>query len=286
MSSKTSTNLIGKYTKALPHQQGACHREVKGGGELYIFAVTLHEVYGMAESLDDGGIIGEGLAERLLVGTAQERSAEGLRCLHLSIGITAYRLAPFGEQMAHRLHHWDHGHHSTMQGGLIVATADDLVRHEGTHTIVHGNKRLGIIDKRQAILHGVEAGSTAIGNMVRHTEVVLTAQLLPIGLMIAWEHENNLYIGVKSMEGVERAHQHGTPLDGDKLLRQFAPHTEAFASSYDDSIFFHKNCIPCLNSLAMSAPQKCSTKVKPSPHAAPGPQAVMMSPSTVTLAAV
>jgi hypothetical protein len=85
----------------------------------------------------------------------------------------------------------------------------------------------------------VKASGTPIGYAVRHTEVILPAQLLPIGLMVAGKHENNLYGRVAGMERVERVHQHGTSFDGDKLLGQLTAHAEALASSDDNGVVVH-----------------------------------------------
>ena len=104
---------------------------------------------------------------------------------------------------------------------------------------MHGHECLGRIDECQAILYGMETGGTTIGNAVGHCKLILLAELLPIGLMVAREHKDNLYGMVTRVEGVERVHQHRTPSHWDKLLGQLSTHAEAFTSSYDNGVLFH-----------------------------------------------
>ena len=157
----------------LTHEQCPCHDEVEGCGELDVLAVALDEMYGMAERLDHRGIVGEGFAERLLIGTAEERGAEGLGSLHEAIGIATDRLATLGEEMTDGLYHRDDGHHGSVGGSLLIAATDDLVRHEGAHTVVHGHQSIGLIDQSQAIPYGMKARGATIGYTVGHTEAIL-----------------------------------------------------------------------------------------------------------------
>ena len=85
----------------------------------------------------------------------------------------------------------------------------------------------------------MEAGDTTIGNEVRHVKLILSAQLLPVGLMVARKHEDNLYGGVVGVKSVERAHQHGTTFHWDKLLGQLTAHTQSLTSCYNNGIFLH-----------------------------------------------
>ena len=135
----------------------------------------------LAQRLDHGGIVGEGIAVGLLVGSPEERGTEGLWRLHQAVGIArdgdafgmdcGFRL----HQLSHGLYYGDHGHCGTMRCSSFIAGADDLVCHEGPYAIVHGHQGIGRIGQREAILHGVETGSTAIGDAVRHAETVVAA---------------------------------------------------------------------------------------------------------------
>ena len=57
--------------------------------------------------------------------------------------------------------------------------------------------------------------------------------------MVTRKHQDNLDSAVAGMEGIERAHQHGAALDGDKLLRQFASHAQSLAAGYYNDVFVH-----------------------------------------------
>ena len=127
----------------------------------------------MPQSLNYRGVIGKGILVRLIVGFLQERGTEGLRCLHQTISITVHRFATLGKQVTHCFHNRNHRYNSTISLGILIATIDDLVRHEGAHTVVHGHQSIGLIDQSQAIPYGMKARGATIGYAVGHTEAIL-----------------------------------------------------------------------------------------------------------------
>ena len=145
-----------------------------------------------------------------------------------------------GYQLSYGFYDGDDGYYGTILLSILITAIDDLVRHERAYTVVHSHESLGSIDKCQAILHGMEAGGTTIGNAMGYSKLVLSAELLPVGLMVVREHEDNLYGAITRMKGVERAHQHRTTLNRDKLLGQLTAHTEALAPGYDNGVLIHE----------------------------------------------
>ena len=90
---------------------------------------------------------------------------------------------------------------------------------------MHSHHASGLVgNQAQSVLHGMEARLTAIGDNVFHMEVVLPAQLMPIRLLVVWQHKDNaqlLAVVAKALQGV---HEHRAPANWQELLRQVASH--------------------------------------------------------------
>ena len=63
-------------------EQGLGDGEVEGGCDLDVLTVAFDKGDGMTKSLDDGGVVGEGVAEGLFIGAQQQGELKGLRGLN------------------------------------------------------------------------------------------------------------------------------------------------------------------------------------------------------------
>ena len=128
----------------------------------------------------------------------------------------------------------------------LVAMANDLDVDKRTHTIVHADDALGTVwNQRKAVLHGVKARFSTISKLVVQREVVLFAELLPVGLLCLGQHKNYLQIPGVFVKTLQGPHQNRLPAYGQKLFGNVASHTQAFTACDDDDIIHY--AIRCLN---------------------------------------
>ena len=192
----------------------------------------------MAESLHHRCVVGEGLLVGLSVGSLQQLDVEGLRCLHQPV-VVAEDVALL--HVAQRLHHGHHGYDGLLAAGLAEATGDDVCGDEGSHAVVHAHHALCIVgDECQAVLHGVEAGAAAVGQLVADVELVLAAQLMPVALLFARQHQDDVQLFRVLAEAHQRAHQHRNAAHGQKLFGHIAAHAQALAARHNDDVVSHK----------------------------------------------
>ena len=135
------------------------------------------------------------------------------------------------------LYHGDHGDHGFLLTGSLVAVADHLDAGEGAHAVVHAYHALCIVwHEGQTVLHGVEACLSAVGELVGHAEVILLAELSPVGLLGFWQHEDDLQVSRIGPEALQRPHQHGPAPNGQKLFGNITPHPQALPACHNDYI--------------------------------------------------
>ena len=112
-------------------------------------------------------------------------------------------------------HDGDDGDDRLGCAGSLIAVTDHLDAGEGAHAVVHTHHALGIIGHEgEPVLHGVEAGLSAISKLILHVEVVLFAEPVPVVLLGLWEHEDDLEISGILAKALQRPHQYGFPADG------------------------------------------------------------------------
>ncbi len=105
---------------------------------------------------------------------------------------------------------------------------------------------LGIIGHLgEAVLHGVEACLTAVGQSVRHVEMVFLTELVPIGLLDFWQYQDDLQIRIVFPESLQRPHQHRLSTNRQELLGNVTPHPQSLSSSHNDYVV-HYFPIRCL----------------------------------------
>ena len=94
---------------------------------------------------------------------------------------------------------------------------------------------------RESAQRGVEACLSAVGNGVGKVEPILTAQLAPVGLLLARQHYDDLQVGREVVERLESVHQHGLSANGQKLLGHVAAHAQPLtAGHYDGIVLLHR----------------------------------------------
>jgi len=199
----------------------------------------------MAEGLDDGGVIGEGFGIRLFVGAEEQGKLKGLGCLHEAVegavngdGLSRSERSGHGgcgEELADGFDDGDDGDGGAMLAGGIEGATDDLGGGEGADAVVDGDQRVFSVFARRAktlktALHAVEAGGAAIGDGMREDEMVLRAEILPEGLLVLGQHQDEADAGDGALKSLQRVHQHRSPADGQELLRQVGSHAEALAA--------------------------------------------------------
>ena len=155
--------------------------DVEGGGNLNVLAVALDHAYLLSVGFHHRGIVGEGFLIRLPVGSLQQLDVEGLGCLHQSV-VRPVLVAFLN--MVKCLYHGYHGDDGFCRAGRLIATADDINRHERPYSVVYTDHTLGIIRYQcQPVLYAMETGLPAISQLIALVEMVFVAELSPIVLL-------------------------------------------------------------------------------------------------------
>ena len=109
----------------------------------------------MAVRLHDGGIVGEGVAVGLAVGSIEQLDVEHLGSLYETV-VAAHHIF-LGRDMAQGLNDGHDGNDGLGSTGSLVATTDDVYRDKRSHAVVNAHHALDIVgDEGEAILNGVE----------------------------------------------------------------------------------------------------------------------------------
>ncbi len=122
--------------------------------------------------------------------------------------------------------------------------------------------RLRALNVTQAIEYTMKTRCTTIDNGVLEREGMLTAEVVPEGLLVGGQNENKMYARDSTLESLQRVHQDWTSAYGQKLLRQVTTHSQATASGDYNHILVHLTSLhsmPCLNASAVALSFKSST---------------------------
>ena len=113
---------------------------------------------------------------------------------------------------------------------------------------MHTYHPFGIVgNKRQTMLHRVEARLATIGNLIDDLEIVLLTEIIPIFLLRLRQHEDNLQVLRVLAEPLKCAHQDRLPAYRQELLRNVTSHAQAFTACYYDYVItIHFYAIKCL----------------------------------------
>ena len=114
-------------------------------------------------------------------------------------------------------------------------------RHKGAHTVVNTHK--GILSpvghKRQSVAHRMKTRFPARSNPDRGVETVGSAELLPIGMLLGRQHQDDADVGQRTHERIDGAHQHRPAVDGKELLGHLSAHPQSLAACHHDDITVH-----------------------------------------------
>lgn len=125
---------------------------------------------------------------------------------------------------------------------------DAVVRGQRTHAVLHADQGADVAERGDAVGDGVEPfGPAGRGTVCGHVET--SGIVLPEADVVGRQDDDDLGVGQRLGEVVDRMGQDGQPVEQHELLGQVVSHARAAAASHDDDTYvrcyaFHISFFP------------------------------------------